>query len=49
MPVKTGVYIQCEYCGKTIYKTLSQSNYFMNDNQLRLKDELIIPKQQIAC
>lgn len=26
IPDKTGKYIQCEYCGKTVYKTLSQYN-----------------------
>lgn len=26
VPKKTGKYIQCEYCGKTVYKTLSQYN-----------------------
>lgn len=26
IPKKTGKYIQCEYCGKTVYKTLSQYN-----------------------
>lgn len=26
IPNKTGKYIQCEYCGKTVYKTLSQYN-----------------------
>lgn len=26
IPNKTGKYVQCEYCGKTVYKTLSQYN-----------------------
>lgn len=26
IPAKTGKYIKCEYCGKTVYKTLSQFN-----------------------
>lgn len=26
IPKKTGKYVQCEYCGKTVYKTLSQYN-----------------------
>lgn len=26
IPAKNGKYIQCEYCGKTVYKTLSQFN-----------------------
>lgn len=42
---KTGVYIQCEYCGKTIYKTLSQYNkrkqhFCSNKCQLLLKREI---------
>ena len=44
IPVKTGKYIQCEYCGKTVYKTLSQfnkreHNFYSNKCQSLLKRE----------
>lgn len=42
---KTGVYIQCEYCGKTVYKTMSQYNkrkhhFCSNKCQSLLKHEI---------
>lgn len=45
MAKKTGVYTQCEYCGKTVYKTLSQYNnrkqhFCSNKCQSLLKREI---------
>lgn len=45
MAQKTGVYIQCEYCGKTVYKTLSQykkrkQHFCSNKCQSLLKREI---------
>lgn len=45
MAKKTGVYIQCEYCGKTVYKTLSQykkrkQHFCSNKCQSLLKREI---------
>ena len=45
MDKRTGVYIQCEYCGKTVYKTLSQyrkrkQHFCSNKCQSLLKREI---------
>ena len=45
MDKKTGVYIQCEYCGETVYKTLSQyrkrrQHFCSNKCQSLLKREI---------
>lgn len=46
IPKKTGKYVQCEYCGKTVYKTLSQykkreHHFCSNKCQSLLKREQI--------
>lgn len=45
MAKKTGIYVQCEYCGKTVYKTLSQykkrkQHFCSNKCQSLLKREI---------